>query len=228
MDEIRKAFKNPRNVIILGVILIALLFGILFMLGVFSPSAESIRKDQIQLKRGDKIVTVNENGLVEYRSDKGVFYETWDPNKTSAFFSSIRAQAREYLANPSKSKPPNAYEVTVWIDGELVTFYIDGDDEIITEVFDEFDDEGGGGGGGDLSDYFDTDLDPSVTPTSIVSLTGSPTPTLAPGVSATPTPIPGTGGQGGTGEQSAVDCDLYNTQVTKRTVISNTICQTGE
>lgn len=223
MDEIKKFFKNPHNTIVVGVVFVILAIGLLFLLGVFGPAEETLKRDQIQIKRGDKIVTVNENGLVEYRSDKGVFYETWDPNKTSAFFSTIREQARAYLADPPKSRPENAYEVTLWIDGELVTIYIDADNEVINEVFEEFDDSAGGGDG-DLSDYFDDEEEDFPTPTLAPGV--SPTPTLPPGVSATATPIPNSTGQGGSGQQSAVDCDLYNTQVTKRTVISNTICQT--
>ena len=223
MEKLRNLYKkNPHGVIFAGVVFVLIALVTFFVIRSITKPEPTIRPDQIQVRRGDRVVTVNENGLVEYRSDEGVFYETWDPNRTSAFFTTIRAQAREYLANPPKEIPPNAFEVMLWIDGELVTIYIEGDDDLLEEVFEEFDESEGDG---DLSDYFDT-LTPTLQPTLPPGVTA--TPTLPPGVTATPTPILGSGGGSGGGGQSPADCDLYNTQVTQRTVISNTICQTEE
>lgn len=219
MKNLKKLYKNNPHIVVLFVSLFVIITALVFFLvrSLMVPD-ETISTDQIQIKRGGKVVTVNENGLVEYRSDEGVFYETWDPSRTTAFFATIRAQAREYLANPPKEVGDDAYEVKLWIDGELVTIYIDGDDEILNEVFEEFED----GGGGDLSEYFDN---VSTTPSPTLSQGAvTPTPTLPHGVSPTPTSF----SIGGGNEQSPVDCDLYDTQVTKRTVISNTICQTEE
>lgn len=220
MKRLEKLYKENPNAVILVSVFGFMIFVIAIFLirSLFAPQDE-ISEDQIQIRKGNQVVTVNENGLVEYRTDDGVFYETWDPSRTSAFFTSIREEARKYLANPPKEKPPNAYEVKLWIDGELVTIYLDEDTEVLNEVFEEFDDDSGDG---DLSEYFTTDPSTTPTPTPKNFLTSTPTPTLPPGVTATPTPI----SVGGSGGQSPADCDLYNSQVTQRTVISNTICQT--
>lgn len=220
--KLEKLIREPRTIAAALLLFLVAIAGVLLINKIFNESEDAIAPGQIQIKRGDKVVTVNENGLVEYKSDKGVFYETWTPSRTDAFFATMRAKARKYLANPPDVIPPNAYEVTLWIDGEIVVIYISGDDEDLSEVLEEIFEEFEDSGDGDLGDFFDEEEeDGGITPTLTVF---SPTPTLPPGVTATPTPIGGSGGGGGT-VQSVPDCDLYGSLVTQRTIISNTNCQ---
>lgn len=199
-----------------------LVFSVIFALGIFfvgrSNENDLISEGQIRIEKGGKIVTVNENGLVEYKSEKGIFYETWDNTKTLNFFDNMRARARAYLKKPTGSKA-GGYKVTLYLDGEIVIIYLDDDD--IDEIFDGFDD--GGGGGDDIGDYFDDDGggggDGGLIPT--------PTPS-AEGGGLTPTPTLSAGGGGGGGQQTPPDCDLYGSSVSERTVISNTICDIDE
>lgn len=218
-ETIRKYIKPYLTPVNIGVFALLLLGIILLVLVVFTRSNTDalIAENQIQIKRGEKIITINENGLVEYKSDAGTFYETWDSQKTNSFFSNMRARAREYLENPT-GPIEGGYEVTLWIDGELVTFYISGDDEELGEVFEEFGDEEGV----DLSGYFEEDEDEDEDG----QIFSSPTPTLLFGISPTLTPTitPGSNGDSGT-EQLPPDCDLYGEYVTGRTVITNTLCQ---
>lgn len=221
----KKRQFDKKNVLLVGILaILGLIVGILLFGRYFGSSEAPITQDQIQLKKGNQIVIVNRNGLVEYRSEDGVFYENWDGDRVSSFFSSMEARAREYLNDPPANPPAGAYEVTLYIDGELVVIYIDLGDEEIDEIFEEFDNQGSGGDG-DLSEYF-SDEEGSGEETDSQSGT-NPTPTSFFAPTSTPTPTPFYVG-GGSGEQAPPDCDLFGSQVNQRTVISNTICNLDE
>ena len=74
-----KFFENPTNKI--GVVLLVVLFiifGFFLMKDSFKKKVPPpITEGQIKLQRGDDIIIVNKNGLVEYRSKDSVFYETF-------------------------------------------------------------------------------------------------------------------------------------------------------
>lgn len=181
---------------------------------VFVQKKPKISEDQIMIEKGSQTVIVNANGLVEYRSEDGVYTEKWSAEKTNGFFASMRAKARLFLANPVKPSE-GAYKVTLYIDGVIVEIYIDEDDEELVEIFEEFENDGG-----DDGDYFED----STTPTPIRTITTAPILTVGPG---TPTPTPVVT-SGGVTQQILPDCDLYGEYVTGRTVISNSICEIVE
>jgi hypothetical protein len=137
--------------IILGAVLLLVAF--IFWLG-FKPTGQqaSISEDQILIKKGDDVVLVNRDGLVEYRTkDGGVFYKTWDSDTVSDFFASMEEKARRYLENPT-GPCEGCYEVTLYLDGELVVIYAGADDEELNEVYEEFEEEGDDIS---LSEYFE-------------------------------------------------------------------------
>src|SRR3990167_7235511 len=96
-SQFEKFINNPTNRI--GVVLLVIL---VFILGFFlirsafsKKTPPPITEDQIKLQRGDDIIIVNKNGLVEYRSKDNVFYETWDSLRISSFFSVMEVKAKQ-------------------------------------------------------------------------------------------------------------------------------------
>ncbi len=221
---LRPFFKPPRIYATLLLLFAAVIFGVVLVAGVVTEESAPITEDQIMIQKGDKIVIVNENGLVEYRTSEGIFYEVWDNSRVSQFFASMQAKAKEYLANAGAGPPPGAYAVTLFIDGQLVTIYLT-DDEELDEVFDEFSDPDGSGDS--ISDLFDDDEDDQDTDTNGGG-SNSPTPTPLPEqVSAQDDDDDGDGGggeEGGT-TQDEQDCTLFGQVISGKTVISNTVCK---
>jgi hypothetical protein len=213
LDKLTKKLSQPPYSIgaFIAVALVIVLGIIIFQS--LNPQKEStITEDQIRIQKGDRIVIVDRNGLVEYRTEKGVFYEVWDSSQIASFFASIEEKARKYLENPNPEICTSGYTVTLFLDGEEVDVCLE-DDEELDEIFEEFTD---GEGEEDLSEIFD-------------GLLESPGPSSTP----TPTPIPttlivsGEEGEEGNGVPSAFQvlaCDLYQQLVTTRTIISNTLC----
>lgn len=204
---------TPPKIFISLFIVAALVILAIVLPGRFKKEAP-ISEGQIQIKKGDRIVTVNENGLIEYRTDERVYYETWDSSKISSFFQSMENKARAYLGNPA-GPIEGGYEVTLYLDGKIVTIYLSGDDEELNEVFDGFSD---GPADGDLSSYFDGGTENDSSNSSGNSTSSSESGLLTP----TPTGAPSSG-SGGT-VQTVPDCTLYGQLITGKTVISNTIC----
>lgn len=214
-----KALKPFNLVILFAILAIVLVLGIVLAQKLVAPKPGTISEDQIKIQKGEKIVIVNESGLIEYRTQSGVFYDVWDASRVYNFFESMRAKARVYLANPPPpaEQSESGYWVTLYLDGKEVTFWVSGDDEELNEVYDEFPDEDEDEEGS-LSDAFDDFFDDQST-----DETQSPTPT------PTPTPLIVSAEEGGDddsggGGQEVVECGLYGQNVTDRTVISNALC----
>ena len=141
-----------------NIISIFLVLGIL-AIGVVALSGGRIASDKIsrvEIESGGRSITVNENGLVEITTEAGTTYSSLDSQKLSNLFNYIKKKA----ASPQKlsaDSPGNIIAVTIVIDGEEITIYIDADDpefqDIINEILE------GSGGGEDISDYFDGDGD---------------------------------------------------------------------
>lgn len=214
MAKIEDYLKDQRIIIVLVALGVALLIGLALFLSRGGQGEGTITPDQIRLQKGNKIVTVNKNGLIEYQTVDGVFYQTWTSSQVSDFFAVMEAKAREYLANQDSSICDTGYTVTLYIDGKEVTVCIADDDEVLGEVFEEFPDEEGDGDIGELfDDYFDDD-EPGGTVT--------PTPTPAVVTAEEGEDVPNGGGGGGS--LPVVSCDLNAEDVTSRTVISNILC----
>lgn len=209
---------TPTNIlfIVLG-LAVFIVLGILLFKHFTAKEEGTIRPDQIKIQKGEKIVIVNEDGLIEYRSPSGVFYDAWDSQRIDTFFNTMREKAREYLKNPNPTFCQSGYHVTLYVDGKEVTICVSEDDEVLNEVFEEF---SGEGEGVSLTDIFDDFFEDESETGGY--LTGTPTPT--------PTPLIVSVGEGeepsfgnGAGE-AIIDCSLFEFQVTGRTVISNTLC----
>lgn len=209
---------TPFNLIICFLGLAALIIlAVVLIQSLSREKAGTINPNQIKIQKGEKIVIVNENGLIEYRSPSGVFYDVWDSERITIFFTTMREKAREYLANPQPQLCQEGYQVTLYIDGKEVTICISDDDEVLDEVFDEFPDEEGNGSLSDIFDdfYDDDEGEPG---------TSSPTPTPTPLIVSAEEGEDVSSGDGGWDDQAVVDCSLFEFQVTGRTVISNTLC----
>lgn len=216
-------YLTPNNIVI-GVVILALV-GISFFLilrNIFSGTGDTlITKDQIRIQKGSEVITINNNGLIEYKNGDEVSYKIWSEDKVSSFFATMETKAREYLTNPPKNID-SCYLVSLYLDGELVTVCISDDDEDIKAVFDEFSDD-------DeladisLEDFFEGTETPTPTPgDGSISDFFNTTPT------PTPTPIP-TGGNGGPGDDGYLpvkaDCESWEEQIVGgHAVISNTLC----
>jgi hypothetical protein len=219
--DIRKILQSPMGILIAVASVVVLLF-MLYLISRSGNTAEEapIKEGQIMIQKGDEIITINESGLVEYKSKDKVYYETWDNNKVSSFFSMIQQKARESLDKP---QPENCeYKIYLFLDGKLVSFC--SDDEEIAEVVEELSDRYSGD---DLGDFFDDDEEggdedeefdgtivfPTLTPTISIA---SPTPT--------PTSSPSGGDQTNYPPVEA-GCDTWSGDIVGgRAVITNTYC----
>lgn len=217
-------FLTPTNIIVgifsLGLILISLFLIIRNIVGGDSP----ITKDQIMIEKNGEIVTINKNGLIEYRTEDKVTYTIWSEEKISTFFSSMEEKAREYLKNPTPITD-SCYKVTLYLDGKLVTVCISVDDEEINEVFNEFSNDDSIADTS-LDDFFDDDddvEDQDDDDDDISDYFVQPT--------ATPSPVPTQGDGGvedpleGTYIPVKADCESWEEQIVGgRAIISNTLC----
>jgi hypothetical protein len=215
-SQINEFLKNPTNKV--GIILFIILFfllGFLFIRNALKkPQQASITEGQIMLQRGEDVIIVNKNGLIEYRSKSGVFYETWDTSRISSFFSLMEEKAKE------KKKGDCKYKATMYIKGKLTEFCIDSSDADMKETFQEYDDVVGGGS---ISDYFPLSDDSEEGPGDLEDVKYFPTNTPAPTIFPTPTP----GGSGGQTNYPPVEagCDIWSSMIVKnRAIISNTYC----
>ena len=209
-------FENSTNKI--GVVLLislVLILGFFLMKGVFTKKAPPpITEGQIKLQRGDDIIIVNKNGLVEYRSKDSVFYETWDSSRISSFFSVMEAKAKQKKAGDCK------YKATMYIDHKLVEFCIDSSDTDVQEVYDEYDQTVGDGS---ISEFFPDGDGDEPGDGDLENIEYFPTPIIHPTVF--PTPTPGGGGSQTNYPPVRADCDTWSSLIVRnRAIISNTFC----
>ena len=209
-----KILQKPQYAIFAFLALGLLIVLVIIIVQSLSPkNAGTISENQIKIQKGEKIVIVDKNGLVEYRTGDKVFYQVWDTAKISDFFTQMENLARKYLESPNLDICSVGYTVTLYLDGDEVTVCLE-EEEILDEIYQEFGEEDGGG---EISELFEDLLDDGLTP--------SPT-------SVIPTPVPTTlivsgeegGSSSGGGSQQVFECDLFGLQINSRTVISNTVC----
>lgn len=221
LQGIVKKLSKPQNAIILFIVLgLAVVFVILIVQRLSLQGPGLVTEDQIRIQKGDKIVFVDKNGLVEYRTSQGVYYEVWDADRIQNFFSFMEAKAKEYLANPNPGACSVGYTVTLYVDGREQTVCFE-EDEVLDQVFEELEE----GSDISLSDLFDDIFENGEENGEEAGPTLTPTPLI---VSAGEGDEPsGDGGGSGTQIQDILDCSLYEEEVTNRTVISNTLCVVG-
>ncbi len=221
LQGIVKKLSKPQNAIILFVVLgLAVVFVILIVQRLRPQGSGLVTEDQIRIQKGDKVIFVDKNGLVEYRSSQGVYYEVWDADRIQNFFASMEAKAREYLANPNPGACSAGYTVTLYVDGREQTVCFE-EDEVLDQVFEELEE----GSDISLSDLFDDIFEDGEGEEEGTGPTLTPTPLIvSAGEGDEP---PGGGGGSGTQIQEILDCSLYEEEVTNRTVISNTLCVVG-
>ena len=224
--NILNILSNPTHlgIAVIGLILLVLIFSLVFR---GNKDAEpTITKDQIQIVKGEEVITINHNGLVEYKSKDKVYYETWDTSQINSFFSIMEQKARDYLSK-KVSGGDCGYKVFMFVDGKLVTICLDSDDEEINEyiepIFIKYSDIS-------LSDYFNEDDDggneEDDTFDGVIYF-----PTSTPGITRIPTPTPTTYSIYNINTNYApveADCETWSGDIVKnRAIISNTYCTVG-
>ncbi|HLE49341.1 MAG TPA: hypothetical protein VI819_04920 [Patescibacteria group bacterium] len=223
--DIRKLLSNPVYIVLIVIGLIIIIFVVYILVGRNrSLNDAPIKEGQIMIQKGDEVITINSNGLVEYKSKDKVYYETWDTSRISSFFTLIENKARESLKNPDQKKC--VYKIYLFLDGKLVNFCTD-DEEIadtVEEISNKYSEEDlsgyfqdGEGSGGDGDEDFDGTIHfPTPTPTiSLISPVPTPTSTQSSGGSQTNYPPVNAG------------CDTWSVSIVGgRAVISNTYCTT--
>lgn len=217
------SYLTPPNIVIglFGVVsLIVMLF---LVFGGEDSTQSNISEDQIRMEKNGEVITVNKNGLVEYRTGETVTYKIWDSDKVSKFFNAVENKARDYLENPPDDTS-NCVWVSLYLNGELVTICFSEDDDVVQEAYEEFDDNseesisisdlfGGEGTNEDdevdeISDYF------NITPTPTVAIGATPTPGDDNGLPDLPPPLP-----------IEATCESWEEQIVGgRAIISNTLC----
>ena len=215
--------SSPVKLFFLGVgLFIIAIIIILVFRGKRNDQAQ-IKEGQIQIVKGDEVITINQNGLVEYRSKDRSYSETWDTSQINSFFSMMERKARDYLAK-RVSGGDCAYKVFMFVDRKLVTICIDSGDKDIAEtvepIFIKYSDV-------DLSDFFGNDEngDGDRTDDEFSGTIDFPTPTPKFSYS-TPTPTPYSIYNGNTNYTPVnAGCENWSADIVRnRAIISNTYC----
>ncbi len=89
-------FRKPAyfGLLIIGLLIIGLVIILISRRGSNTKQTQ-IKEGQIQIVKGDEIITINQSGLVEYRSKDKTYYDTWDTSQISSFFSMMEKKARD-------------------------------------------------------------------------------------------------------------------------------------
>lgn len=195
-----------------------------------NKNIDSIEK--IQLDLDNTKVIFNNNGLVEIETEEGNYSLTLDNEKVKNIFTSLNNSNKQQSIEDGVS-------VTIIGENSTESFSLSKDDPAINNIINQVNESGdtGGGNGGDGGNgqLFPTPTTSLIFPPGTY-LTRTPTPTPQSGSgcqfwkiswcvffpSPTPTPLI-TPTPTGT-LQAPANCDLYGSQVTGRTVISNTLC----
>ena len=220
-STLNKFLSNPGYVVLLIVGLLLLVSIILLIFRRSGATQAPIKEGQIQIIKGEEVITINEDGLVEYRSKDKVYTETWDSSQINLFFSLMEQKARDYLAN-RVSGGDCGYKVFMFLDGKLVTICIDSGDEDMAEtvepIFVKYSDV-------DLSDYFGDEGDTGDD--SEEEFSGEiPFPTPTTNLLPTPTPtVNSTYNTNTNYEPIKADCETWSEDIVRnRAIISNTYC----
>ena len=213
--------KKPFNFIA-----IFLLLGIIIIFAVVSTGKTGIggdRVSRVEISEGGRSITINENGLVEIKTEAGVTYETLDSAKLTNLFKYFKKKAQE-VQRLSADSPGNIIAVTLIIDGKEVTIYIDADDPEFQQIIDDI---LSGGSGEDIGDYFGEDDEGTGSgdngDNGFFDLTPTPTPINFSGPTPTGTGSPNLYLPPGVTDPGG-DCTSWNEQVIGKAVISNTVC----
>lgn len=215
--------KNPVYLwsIIIGLLFLAFVFFSLFHKE--NTNLPQIKENQIQIVKGDEVITIDQNGLVEYKSKDRSYYETWDSTQINLFFSMMEKKARDYLGR-KVSGGDCGYKVYMFVDKKLVGICIDSTDKDMSEtvepIFIEYSDvsitdyfDGGDDSGdGDNNDdgVFDGTID-FPTPT-VFFFQATPTPYSIYNVDSNYAPV-------------EANCDTWGGSIVRsRAIISNTYC----
>jgi hypothetical protein len=214
--------KNPLYLwsLIIGLFFLGFVFFSLFHKE--NTNLPQIKENQIQIVKGDEVITIDQNGLVEYKSKERSYYETWDSTQINLFFSMMEKKARDYLGR-KVSGGDCGYKVFMFIDNKLVSVCIDSADKEMSEtvepIFIEYSDVS-------LTDYFDGDTDPEDSGDADDVFDGVINfPTSTPFFSqATPTPYSIYNIDSNYAPVEA-NCDTWGGSIVRnRAIISNTYC----
>lgn len=222
--SVHRIINNPLYLSLLIVGLLLLGFIIFLILQRKESSGQpQIKEGQIQIVKGEEVITINQNGLVEYKSKDKTYTETWDASQISSFFSMMEQKARDYLAR-RVSGGDCGYKVFMFIDRKLVSICIDLNDQDLADTVepifikysdvnltDYFDDGSGGEEGSEDGEFNGTITFPTSTP-SITQITPTPTPYPPSSQNTNYSPVES-------------GCDAWSADIVRnRAIISNTYC----
>lgn len=221
MENIKKILKSQKAVFAL--VIVIFLLGILTITLILKPKdGGPIDEDQIMIQKGASTVIINKNGLIEYRSQNSVIYQTWDQARITSFFNNMQIKAQNYIS--SGSNPcPNCYKVTMYLNGKLIEFYLEEDDELIMQITQDIQDDQESvnisdffdDGQGDGEDQSENSQQPNVT------ISPSPVPTSSQSQESQDNEQPSPQNNYPPVE---VDCTTWSSDITQKAIISNTFC----
>lgn len=221
----RKLFlSNPLNLLFLFIAVALVVLTIIIIFNKKSKNDIPITEGQIQIVKANEIITINQNGLIEYRTKDRVYTETWDASQIESFFSMMKTKAQNYLSNKT-SGGDCGYKVFMFLNGKFVTICIDSGDQDMSETIEpiivKYSDV-------DISDYFDDTSDDTEEDDEFDGVVNFPTST--PGITRTPpTPTPYTVYNiDSSFAPVTADCDSWSADIVgSRAIISNTFCTVG-
>jgi hypothetical protein len=219
--------KNKNQIVIIGLITFLIVASIVFILFIVNATPQSAVVDQtatIEVKnpKTGETFTFGRDGFITFKDKNGnLTTQNWDSGKIQSFF--------EYMQKNMGSTSGDLI-VTMKSEGQITSWSLSGDDELIQAVIGDR----GNNGGGTISNLFNTP-----TPYPTPSIAGGPTPPPVPSwcmhwklsfcadipISGTTAPTPtATAVPTSNGVIEANDCSEWNQKSGETTSISDSSC----
>lgn len=254
--SLKNYFKPAAKSPVLFVIFFIMAF-ILIMILVFSQKriqekpepVNQLDQSQIQIQDKDRIIIIDKDGTVRFKSPTADFQQKWDQAKLESLLKNLKLELESLDNLQIDSTYQDNYSLTVISDQETQSFNIGKNNQEINSIFDNFDTLGGGGGGNNWFDNFfnppgsnappppgsspspsgSQAEQPSDCPLWLLSMCvyppswyASPSPSAL--VKISPQPSTSSPTPKGITIPIVPDCSLWNQLITGKTVVSNTLC----
>lgn len=130
-----KTLTKPINLLILVLILAGvagLLILIIKNLRQFK-GPQKVSQPLVEIRDKDRTFTLKRNGEVEFRTPEGIFEQEWSNNKANGLLQYLKKKYEILVSE----REEGGFVVTFLYDGQLVTFTLSVDDELINLLFEE-------------------------------------------------------------------------------------------
>ena len=162
-EQLKKILKSSNFKILLSISSVLIILFLIIFVKKFKkeelvgPGTEA---SVIEIQDKDRLLSVDWHGQVKVKTPIGVFYQSWEDDKTDVFFQYIKEKIKSTKSISGVDGVDGLVAgliVNLKIDGEWQSFTIDANDELVNLVFEEV--VGGYSleeiASGEVSDYFE-------------------------------------------------------------------------